>query len=51
MQAIYRLLRYDFQRVMLLDVDQCVPVAVENAIRGCIVVSPWFSPGSPLLGI
>jgi uncharacterized protein (DUF362 family) len=44
MQAIYRLLRYDFPRVMLLDVDQCVPVAVENPLVKPFAIPTFWVP-------
>lgn len=44
MQTIYRELKYDFPRAMLLDVDQCVPVAVENPLVKPFAVSTFWIP-------
>ncbi len=44
MQSIYRQLRYDFPRVMLLDVDQCVSVAVENPLTKPFAISTFWVP-------
>jgi len=44
MQSIYRDLRYDFPHTMLLDVDQCVPVAVENPLHKPFAISTFWVP-------
>ena len=44
MQAIYRELRYDFPHAMLLDVNQCVPVAVENPLLKPFALSTFWVP-------
>jgi hypothetical protein len=44
MQSIYQDLRYDFPHTMLLDVDQCVPVAVENPLPKPFAISTFWVP-------
>ena len=44
MQSIYSRLDYDFPRTMLLDVDQCVPVAVENPLSKPFAISTFWVP-------
>ena len=44
MQSIYRDLRYDFPHTLLLDVDQCVPVAVENPLPKPFAISTFWIP-------
>jgi hypothetical protein len=42
--SIYKYLGYDFARTILLDVDQCVPVAVENPLPKPFAVSTFWIP-------
>ncbi len=44
MHSIYRELGYDFPHTMLLDVDQCVPVAVENPLPRPLAISTFWVP-------
>jgi uncharacterized protein (DUF362 family) len=44
MRSIYRQLKYDFPHTMLLDVDQCVPVAVENPLSKPFAISTFWVP-------
>lgn len=44
MHSIYRELGYDFPYTMLLDVDQCVPVAVENPLPRPRAISTFWVP-------
>jgi hypothetical protein len=42
--SIYKELSYDFPHTMLLDVDQCVPVAVENPLSKPFVLTTFWIP-------
>jgi hypothetical protein len=42
--SIYKELGYDFPHTMLLDVDQCVPVAVENPLAKPFVLTTFWIP-------
>jgi hypothetical protein len=42
--SIYKELGYDFPHTMLLDVDQCVPVAVENPLSKPFVLTTFWIP-------
>ena len=42
--SIYKELGYDFPHTMLLDVDQCVPVAVENPLNKPFVLTTFWIP-------
>lgn len=42
--SIYKALSYDFPLIMLLDVDQCVPVAVENPLSKPFALSTFWVP-------
>ncbi|MEE8470910.1 MAG: DUF362 domain-containing protein [Dehalococcoidia bacterium] len=42
--SIYQTLGYDFPRTILLDVDQCVPVAVENTLARPFSQSTFWVP-------
>jgi len=42
--SIYKELGYDFPHAMLLDVDQCVPVAVENPLAKPFVLTTFWIP-------
>jgi len=42
--SIYKALSYDFPHTMLLDVDQCVPVAVENPLSRPFALSTFWVP-------
>lgn len=42
--SIYESLCYDFPHTMLLDVDQCVPVAVENPLPKFYAASTFWIP-------
>ncbi len=42
--SIYKKLGYDFPRVILLDVNQCVPVAVENPLAKPLALSTFWMP-------
>lgn len=42
--SIYESLSYDFPHTMLLDVDQCVPVAVENPLPKSYAASTFWIP-------
>ena len=44
MQSIYQDLRYDFPHMILIDVDQCVPVAVENPLVKPFAISTFWVP-------
>ena len=44
MHSIYRELGYDFPYMMLLDVDQCVPVAVENPLPRPLAIPTFWVP-------
>lgn len=44
MQSIYQELGYDFPHTMLLDVDQCIPVAVENPLPKPFAISTFWVP-------
>jgi hypothetical protein len=44
MHSIYRELGYDFPHTMLLDVDQCVPVAVENPLSRPFAIPTFWVP-------
>ena len=42
--SIYKELGYDFPHTMMLDVDQCVPVAVENPLAKPFVLTTFWIP-------
>jgi hypothetical protein len=42
--SIYKELVYDFPHTMLLDVDQCVPVAVENSLAKPFILTTFWIP-------
>lgn len=42
--SIYKALGYDFPHAILLDVDQCVPVAVENPLIRPFAMSTFWMP-------
>jgi hypothetical protein len=42
--SIYKELGYDFPHAMLLDVDQCAPVAVENPLSKPFVLTTFWLP-------
>jgi hypothetical protein len=42
--SIYRELGYDFPHTMLLDVNQCIPVAVENPLPRPFAISTFWVP-------
>ena len=42
--SIYKELSYDFPHTMLLDVDQCAPVAVENPLSKPFVLTTFWIP-------
>jgi hypothetical protein len=42
--SIYKKLGYDFPHTMLLDVDQCAPVAVENPLSKPLVLTTFWIP-------
>jgi len=42
--AIYKELGYDFPNTMLLDVDQCVPVAIENPLAKPFAIPTFWVP-------
>jgi hypothetical protein len=42
--SIYKKLGYDFSHTMLLDVDQCAPVAVENPLSKPFVLTTFWLP-------
>ena len=42
--SIYKELGYDFPHTMLLDVDQCAPVAVENPLAKPFVLTTFWLP-------
>jgi hypothetical protein len=42
--AIYKSLGYDFPRMILLDADQCVPVAVENPLIRPFALTTFWMP-------
>jgi uncharacterized protein (DUF362 family) len=42
--SIYKSLRYDFPHTILLDVDQCIPVAVENPLPKPFATSTFWVP-------
>ncbi|MBE0479591.1 MAG: DUF362 domain-containing protein [Dehalococcoidia bacterium] len=44
MRSVYRELGYDFPRTMLLDVDQCVPVAIENPLPKPFALPTFWVP-------
>jgi len=44
MHSIYRELGYDFPYMMLLDVDQCFPVAVENPLPRPLAIPTFWVP-------
>ena len=44
MHSIYQELGYNFPRTSLLDVDQCVPVAVENPLSRPFALSTFWVP-------
>jgi hypothetical protein len=44
MHSIYQELGYDFPHTMLLDVDQCVPVAVENPLPRPLAIPTFWVP-------
>ncbi len=44
MHSIYRELGYDFPHTLLLDVDQCVPVAVENPLPRPFAIPTFWVP-------
>jgi hypothetical protein len=42
--SIYKELGYDFPHTMLLDVDQCIPVAVENPLSKPFILTTFWIP-------
>jgi hypothetical protein len=42
--SIYKELGYDFPHTMLLDVDQCIPVAVENPLAKPFILTTFWIP-------
>jgi hypothetical protein len=42
--SIYKSLAYDFQHTALLDVDQCVPVAIENPLNKPFSLTTFWVP-------
>lgn len=44
MQSIYRQLGFNFPHTMLLDVEQCVPVAVENPLSKAFAIPTFWVP-------
>jgi len=42
--SIYKNIGYDFERIILLDVDQCIPVAIENPLPKPYVMSTFWLP-------
>jgi hypothetical protein len=44
MHSVYQSLGYNYVRTMLLDVDQCVPVAVENPLTKPFALSTFWVP-------